>query len=392
MEILHFPRHHRAETGNLKCEFCSQIFQMFADKNAHILSHFSKENCMKCDQDLIRIGENLYVLHSTVTCIASKPKRKKKKKSKELKKNLDADRKSENTEFSAYDEQNSCSLGDFEVMLDTEESVNPLIGPENVEVNVVIEKENEEIDEKQNEIAKPVDEKNRNEKIQSRMCLSVEKQKRKRNEKSNDIFFKCEYDGCDKLIRKSNKRQHMTTHTDERFECDICHSSLASKNGLRAHFYLHFPKKELKCTICGLTYRSESSLSQHVRFVHNKEPKRFICNVCGRALRKSHLLKEHINKHNGEKPFDCPYDGCEKRFYTKTHRKEHLRSHTGERPYKCSMEGCYRQFAYAIDFKRHKFKAHGIYANKFPCPICSKIFPENMLLKKHLKSHEINYS
>ena len=225
------------------------------------------------------------------------------------------------------------------------------------------------------------------------MSVTVAKRrKRKPKDKSNNVFVKCEFKGCDKLIRSSNKGQHMKTHTDDRFECDICHSSLATKNGLRAHFNLHFPKKELKCKICNMTYRSESSLSQHVRFVHNKEAKRFICSICGKALRKSHLLKEHMNKHNGEKPYDCPVDGCEKRFYTKSHRSEHLRSHTGEKPFACSVEECDRQFAYAIDFKRHKYKAHGIFTNKHPCLICWQVFPESMLLKKHLKSHENNDS
>lgn len=382
---------------------------MATDKNTHILSHFPTENCIKCEQNVIRIGEYLYVLHSTVTCIATKSKRKKKRKSKEQIKNLQSDENNEETEFNTNNDQICGNLEDFEVKPEDAESGTSPIEPEIVEVNVTIEKIKEKLDIEskqkcQNQtgphettaaqhtnIENPVEQdmfvalRNRKEKN-----ASIDRSKRKRPDKRNDLFFKCEHNGCEKLIRRSNRSQHMTTHSNERFECDICHSSLATKNGLRAHFYLHFPKKELKCTICESIFRSESSLSQHVRFVHNKEAKRFICNVCGRALRKSHLLKEHMNKHTGEKPFDCPHDGCEKRFYTKSHRNEHIRSHTGEKPFKCSEDGCDRQFAYAIDFKRHKFKVHGIFTNKFTCPICSKVFPENMLLKKHLKLHEIH--
>lgn len=377
---------------------------MAADKNEHILTHFSKENCVKCDQNLIRIGENLYVLHSTVTCIETKLKRKKSKKSKE---SINVEYTKKNTDETIENAKFDCDgFDDFEVKQENEDSANSLVEPGIVEVNVSKEELNEKVDIKNNHnnpqatIVNTEERnqnlydnlRNKNEKIQSKVCETVDKLKRKKRDKINDIFFKCDYDGCDKLIRHTSRRQHMTTHTAERFECDICHSSLASKNGLRAHFYLHYPKKDLTCPICNSTYRSESSLSQHVRFVHNKEPKKFICNICGHTLRKSHLLREHMNKHIGTKPYECPHDGCEKRFYTKTHRNEHIRSHTGEKPFKCSEEGCDRQFAYAIDFKRHKFKAHGIYINKFSCAICSKIFPENMLLKKHLKSHEIHDS
>lgn len=67
--------------------------------------------------------------------------------------------------------------------------------------------------------------------------------------KISDTIFKCEYVGCDKFVRVSNKKQHMETHANERFICDIRHTSLATKNGLRAHFSLHYPKRELKCSI-----------------------------------------------------------------------------------------------------------------------------------------------
>lgn len=321
----------------------------------------------------------------------------------------------ENTELCAYTEPSSDSLGSLDEKPEIKENLP--IEQEMVEVKVESKEVKEEDDEKDEKLPSQTHEtsaidlinlekptQNIGKALQNsrkktkptsdlpKTSIPLEKPKRKKCDKNDDTFFKCEHKGCGKLIRKSNKRQHMDRHTDERFECDICHSSLASKNGLRAHFNLHYPKKELKCSICNSIYRSESSLSQHIRFVHNKEPKRFICNICGRALRKAHMLKEHMNKHTGEKPFDCPYDGCERRFFSKAHRSEHLRTHTGEKPFKCPETGCDREFAYATDFRRHKFKAHGIYTNKFPCPICSKIFPENMLLKKHLKSHEVNDS
>lgn len=52
-----------------QCLFCTQSFKSSAAKDDHILEHFAHETCNDCHRDLIRIGKNLYVLHSSETCI-----------------------------------------------------------------------------------------------------------------------------------------------------------------------------------------------------------------------------------------------------------------------------------------------------------------------------------
>ncbi|XP_055296413.1 zinc finger protein 234-like [Sitodiplosis mosellana] len=52
-----------------QCLFCPQTFGSAADKDDHTLEHFAQETCDDCDQNLIRIGANLYTLHNAVTCI-----------------------------------------------------------------------------------------------------------------------------------------------------------------------------------------------------------------------------------------------------------------------------------------------------------------------------------
>lgn len=60
-----------------QCLFCPQTFRGAAEKDDHILEHFARETCTDCNQNLIRIGENLYTLHNTVTCIRSELKTEK---------------------------------------------------------------------------------------------------------------------------------------------------------------------------------------------------------------------------------------------------------------------------------------------------------------------------
>lgn len=52
-----------------QCLFCPQVFKSAATKDDHILEHFAQEVCTDCNQNLIRIGSNLYTLHNAVTCI-----------------------------------------------------------------------------------------------------------------------------------------------------------------------------------------------------------------------------------------------------------------------------------------------------------------------------------
>lgn len=49
--------------------FCPQIFGSAAAKDDHTLEHFAQETCTDCNQNLIRIGSNLYIKHSEATCI-----------------------------------------------------------------------------------------------------------------------------------------------------------------------------------------------------------------------------------------------------------------------------------------------------------------------------------
>lgn len=386
----------------MKCELCRRKFTTNAKKDQHLFTHFARENCVKCDQNLLRIGSQLYVfvLHNDSTCIGADEKKEPDSDASDLSDGqvkLDGKCWAENENCVSINEQ--YELEEVHVkeeiigIADRKNVVTSFFSPEMRETTVSTQKQGKRTRHKTTEITQinsNLGKKKRTacDLLQNERQTILSKSSKCKKQQRATTFSKCEFTGCDKLISNKNKRQHMATHSGERFECDICHSSLASKAGLRAHFHLHFPVKELKCGTCNTHYKSESSLSQHIRFVHNKEAKRFICTICGRALRKKYLLKEHMYKHSGEKPFACNYNGCEKRFFTKSHRNEHLRSHTGEKPYKCSIDDCNREFGYATDFKRHKFSAHGISARTFKCPLCSKIFAENTTLKSHLKKHK----
>lgn len=61
------------KTTTFNCEACPKSFETENEKNIHILEHLARygEFCGKCDKSLIRIGAELYVLHTKFTCIKS---------------------------------------------------------------------------------------------------------------------------------------------------------------------------------------------------------------------------------------------------------------------------------------------------------------------------------
>lgn len=352
------------------------MFDNNLDRNSHILQHFVQEFCPKCNQNLIRIGENLYVLHGTITCIKA--------------------------ESEHYDHPHMpIELVQTSDDLIKDECGKDIFANETINFNDFTESQNKfevfELELNPNELidtttSAKVGHLNYNAALAAIQdeTKTVKKPKSRKSTTTtidyNSQIVKCEIDGCDKVMSRNALTYHMSKHRGDRYECDICQASLSSKSGIRSHLLTHIQKDErLKCEICELTYATKSGLRKHQKFVHSNESKRFICTICGEGLRQPYLLKEHMSKHTGEKPFKCAY--CEKSFRTKRLRSEHERIHTGEKPYKCMIDDCDRAFAYIIDLKRHKYTVHGIYTKQFTCQICSKIFSENMLLRKHMKSH-----
>lgn len=152
------------------------------------------------------------------------------------------------------------------------------------------------------------------------------------------------------------------------------------------------------CSECPSRFANRESALEHKRDAHKivesptpkpKVPRlrkrRYICDYCGQMFKMLSALRHHINIHTDSRPFKC--DICEKSFRRPDTLAAHRHIHT-EKPSKCNFESCGRAFIRQGDLYRHRFKAHGISRQKFPCTICEIDFPENSQLRKHLKSHD----
>lgn len=174
------------------------------------------------------------------------------------------------------------------------------------------------------------------------------------------------------------------------FQCHICKMFIIKKSNLVRHMVaMHgskLPKMPHICSICGKGYATMPGITNHMASHNNPNPYKFVCNHCGKKYRDKTVFQSHLNvQHLGIRPFKCT--DCDKSFGRMSTLQTHKRMHSGVKPHICTVKGCDRAYVYGVDLKRHLWGQHRIYTKKFECQICQKIFPENKLLTKHLKTH-----
>lgn len=87
-------------------------------------------------------------------------------------------------------------------------------------------------------------------------------------------------------------------------------------------------KEIFKCTVsgCSKVYVNSAILKRHTQAFHSTVNK-FQCKVCGKSLASRQNLKEHSYIHSGEKPYICKEPGCKMSFRQGTHLSAHKKLH-----------------------------------------------------------------
>lgn len=81
------------------------------------------------------------------------------------------------------------------------------------------------------------------------------------HDKSGNDSYKCKYDGCEEFVTANTWKHHMTTkHGDQRFEYDIYKKTFSRKDDVRLHIlFIHDPTScKFKCDVCGQKCVSKS--------------------------------------------------------------------------------------------------------------------------------------
>lgn len=110
---------------------------------------------------------------------------------------------------------------------------------------------------------------------------------------------------------------------------------------------------------------------------------------CKAVFSRPWRLAAHKSKHTGHKPFACPIEGCDKKYGSPSHLKRHTDDvHCGRRriitEYSCPEEKCTKVFRSTQSVKRHYKLHHPEKASdSLKCQSCNTIFSSMECLEIH---------
>ncbi|XP_055298493.1 zinc finger protein 594-like [Sitodiplosis mosellana] len=376
-----------------QCLICQQTFDSAADKDDHILGHFSQETCAECNQNLIRIGGYLYVRHNEATCIKKVPISGDP---------LECDEGSTATSLVIL---NAFSMRMPEIKtepVDQHENEDILIDTDNFEPNIL--KKTDVMHTAQSKIKQEVLVQENHEQInecESTEQCEIEPETQTHalriwhvNLNDENLNMQAEYPDpantieisnspkkpnypsstCDESFQSVRGEDNLTgikfgikleellidsspnelqsqqddsdqcddgdatfvmQNSKEQFICEICKKEFSKRSNLQDHIRRrrHGPNaNKFKCSICGQLCINERKLQTHIGEIH-LNLKKFRCNACEKSFKyKSHLI-QHERVHKGKIPFKCSY--CDERFTSHSNKFQHEQSHTGEKRNAC---------------------------------------------------------
>lgn len=226
---------------------------------------------------------------------------------------------------------------------------------------------------------------------------------------------------CGKLFyRRQNMQLHMKRHLGIKpYKCETCDKRFLTKQKLDEHVNTHTGNSPIKCGSCDETFRRYSNLVQHRNRYHlkiKKKQKDFLC-FCGEFFHSKKKLAWHKETHDpipkactkcSEKFIhmssltrhirqmhndwltlddaenaECPI--C-KKVYLRSSLDTHIKSHSGNRPFTCTI--CKREFTTQWNLKLHRW-THEARTNKpFKCDQCQGAFIRQSDFVAHMNSHK----
>jgi len=193
--------------------------------------------------------------------------------------------------------------------------------------------------------------------------------------------------------------------------CDVCSKTFHRKSALNEHVkYTHTTERKFICSECGKSYKRKDHLKRHNEVSHDSNSKMYICNICGLEISLKYNYKRHMLGHNKEKPFVCNEKDCDQSFGKENELMRHKRDDHSILPYCCDFPNCNKEYPLACELKMHK-KSHTVkymcgfdncgqqfikyrdlldhtkqHPLKIVCPYCTKEFPRQDNLKKHINN------
>lgn len=173
---------------------------------------------------------------------------------------------------------------------------------------------------------------------------------------------------------------------------NVCGKKLSCSSSLSRHIKMvHDMIKPHACNFanCDISFTSSNDLARHIKYKHTAE-KEFKCIFadCDSEFAWKNDLSDHIKyKHNNIRNHECPHNGCDNIYHTNGKLQRHIDAcHLNLKPYQCCWDGCDLYFPSPENARRHLNLVH-LYIRNFPCPNdkCDYISQDSTHLKSHIK-------
>ncbi|XP_069549415.1 zinc finger protein 1035 [Brachyistius frenatus] len=212
------------------------------------------------------------------------------------------------------------------------------------------------------------------------------------------------------FFQASQLQQHQRMHKSE-FQCQTCGRGFVTLFALHNHKHNHGKNRPHRCSKCDLSFTGPLQLAEHMS-THREE--NFPCDICNCVFMSKSSRVEHRKSHSnyGDHPppsvskeeheksashseqsssgfttelkYRCGV--CSERFKDPEELSEHGCLEAKERPYYCSE--CKKHFLHASHLKKHRTTHQPSWSNReYSCNQCNSSFSSSQHFVSHLKSH-----
>ncbi|XP_026769497.3 zinc finger protein 1035 [Pangasianodon hypophthalmus] len=207
------------------------------------------------------------------------------------------------------------------------------------------------------------------------------------------------------FTRSSQLTEHMITHRDENFPCDLCHENFSCKSSRAEHRKIHTEAEEELPPLIPPAKQTSSPPASMSPSLSTVQQYRYRCEICQVRFLDPEQLSEHGCNPAKERPYWCK--DCNKHFLHGSHLKKHQLTHqlSGTRSFQCNS--CHMSFSHRHHFLTHLQTHGGEESSKsqiddevkisntddsnqdkiYRCPICPESFSQVLELANHLSVH-----
>ncbi|KAM9722744.1 zinc finger protein 1035 isoform 1-T3 [Menidia menidia] len=213
---------------------------------------------------------------------------------------------------------------------------------------------------------------------------------------------------CGKCFFQATQlQQHQRMHKSE-YQCQTCGRGFVTLFALRNHKHSHGKNRPHRCSKCLLSFTGPTQLAEHMS-THREES--FPCDMCSRVFQSKSTRAEHRKSHSKAEDYpsasisrgnngpsvsssfyltDFKYRCgiCRERFRDPEELSEHGCMQAKERPYSCT--DCNKHFLHPSHLKKHQTTHQPLWLMgdcEYPCSQCNSRFLSSAQFLCHLKSH-----